>query len=372
MEKQIIEEVEKLIPELIESVCQLVNQKSVKDHPQPQAPYGKDIANTLDFVLNISQELGFETKNIDYHMGYASYGKTNTNDYICAIGHIDVVPTGIGWDTPPFQATIKDGRIYGRGVLDNKGPILSCLYGLYALKKLNLKLNNEVRIIFGCDEESGFNDLKYYLTKQQPPIMGFTPDCKYPVVYSERGRAVIDISIHDQKLFYQFLNEAILNTKNDGQQLGIAYFDEEYGHLEVRNFQIINEDNLTLRLSVSYPASIRVETILQNISNQYQDFTVNLYHNFNPVRFEKDNFLVKTLESTYNDVMDCNLSPVTTTGGTYAKLMPNIVPFGPSFPGQKGIAHLPNEWMNIDDLIMNAKIYALSLYRLGQGGKNND
>ena len=47
--------------------------------------------------------------------------------------------------------------------------------------------------------------------------------------------------------------------------------------------------------------------------------------------------------------------------------MPNIVPFGPSFPGQKGIAHLPDEWMDLNDLIQNAKIYALSLLWLGSG-----
>lgn len=47
------------------------------------------------------------------------------------------------------------------------------------------------------------------------------------------------------------------------------------------------------------------------------------------------------------------------------KLMPHIVPFGPSFPGQKGIGHQPNEWMKIEDLIKNAKIYALGIYYLG-------
>lgn len=78
--------------------------------------------------------------------------------------------------------------IYSRGILDNKGPILSCLFALYALKELKLELAHEIRIIFGCDEESGFEDLKYYLSKERPPLMGFTPDCKYPVVYGERGR----------------------------------------------------------------------------------------------------------------------------------------------------------------------------------------
>ena len=60
-------------------------------------------------------------------------------------------------------------------------------------------------------------------------------------------------------------------------------------------------------------------------------------------------------------------TPVTTTGGTYAKIMPNIVPFGPSFPGQKGIGLNPNDWMDRSDLILNEKIYALSIVRLANG-----
>lgn len=74
--------------------------------------------------------------------------------------------------------------------------------------------------------------------------------------------------------------------------------------------------------------------------------------------------MVRSLQNAYELVTGLDGTPVTTTGGTYAKLMPNIVPFGPSFPGQKGIGHLPNEWMKVEDLISNAKIYGLGIYYL--------
>ena len=93
---------------------------------------------------------------------------------------------------------------------------------------------------------------------------------------------------------------------------------------------------------------------------------IELLHNYNPVKFEKDCFLVKSLQDAYEDITGLDGTPVTTTGGTYAKAMPNIVPFGPSFPGQKGIAHNPNEYMDISDIILNAKIYAQALYRLAK------
>lgn len=76
--------------------------------------------------------------------------------------------------------------------------------------------------------------------------------------------------------------------------------------------------------------------------------------------------MVKCLQDAYEEVTGMDGTPVTTTGGTYAKMMPNIVPFGPSFPGQKGIGHNPNEWMDIEDLMTNAKIYALGIYKLAK------
>lgn len=89
-----------------------------------------------------------------------------------------------------------------------------------------------------------------------------------------------------------------------------------------------------------------------------------MVHNYNPVKFEKNCFLVRQLQEAYEEATGLDGTPVTTTGGTYAKIMPNIVPFGPSFPGQKGIGHNPNEWMNIDDIVLNTKIYALSFIKL--------
>ena len=66
----------------------------------------------------------------------------------------------------------ENGVIYSRGVLDNKGPVMACLYGLAAVRALGLPLRHPVRIIFGCDEETGFEDLRYYLSKEKPPVSG--------------------------------------------------------------------------------------------------------------------------------------------------------------------------------------------------------
>ncbi len=369
MEEKILAKVDELSQEMIDTIIRMVQIDSVEGEAEPDAPFGRGVKTALDAALDLAGDMGFSTVNVDNYMGYASYGEGE--DYVCAVGHLDVVPTGTGWKQPPFSGYLKDGVIYSRGVLDNKGPIFSCLYALYALKELGIVPDRQVRIIFGCDEETGFEDLKYYLSKEKPPVMGFTPDCKYPVVYAERGRALVEIAPPSMDRFYTLMNDYVLNAKNNGERFHIDFRDQEFGQVEVRNFKILPAASETgnvpsLQFAVSYPAGCTADQIAETIKKEIPDMKTVLVSNMDPVRFEKDCRLVDTLRYTYERVTGMDGTPVTTTGGTYAKMMPNIVPFGPSFPGQKGIGHQPDEWMKVEDIITNAKIYALSLYYLAK------
>ena len=169
LDQCIIEAVDRLKDEMIDSILELVRIDSVEGEGSKEAPFGPGVKQALLSALDISRRLGFDTVNLDNYIGYAQYGG-GADGYVCAIGHVDVVPAGEGWKQPPFSGYMENGIIYSRGVLDNKGPVLACLYGLAALKKLGAKLRHPVRIIFGCDEETGFEDLKYYLTKESPPL----------------------------------------------------------------------------------------------------------------------------------------------------------------------------------------------------------
>lgn len=372
MKELLSKQIDELKDAMLEDIIKVVQIDSVESEAMENAPFGKGVALALDTALEISKKLGFQTKNIDGYMGYAQYGEGD--DYVGIIGHLDVVPTGDGWTHPPFSGHVADGNIYARGILDNKGPIMTCLYGLYAIKKLGIQLQKPVRILFGTDEETGFTDLEYYLKKEKPPIMGFTPDCKYPVVYGERGRASLEVSVafdeasreeKTQKLF-QFVNEYFLASKPTGDRLGIDYSDQEFGQMQMRGYQLQTKGNqIAFQFVLSYPAVCTIDEIMAQIQTKMDTgLNLTLLHNYNPVRFEKDCFLVKSLQEAYEEITGLDGTPVTTTGGTYAKGMPNIVPFGPSFPGQKGIGHNPDEWMSIEDLVTNAKIYALSIYKL--------
>ena len=210
--------------------------------------------------------------------------------------------------------------------------------------------------------------LEYYLKHEKPPVMGWTPDCKYPVVYGERGRAVIEISAKEKQVdeFFLFINNYFLNANTNAEKLGLDFKDEEFGINEMRNFVLKHEKSkLVFSVTFSYPANMTLETIVETIREKAKNMEVTCVQHYFPVKFEKDCPMVSLLSKAYEKITHLDGTPVTTTGGTYAKLMPHIVPFGPSFPGQKGIGHQPNEWMKIEDLNTNAKIYALGIYYLG-------
>lgn len=374
-DKKILDCVDRLKDRFISSVQELVRIDSVEREACDGAPFGPGVKHALECALDISVQLGFDTVNLDHYMGYAQYGMGE--DYVCAIGHVDVVPAGEGWKQQPFSGHLENGVIYSRGVLDNKGPIVACLYGLAAIKEAGLVLKNPVRIIFGCDEESGFEDLKYYLSKERPPLYGFTPDCKYPVVYSERGRAVVRIigGMEQLETFFDFVNKYFIGARNTGDRLGIDFSHEEYGLMEMRGYKLsvapgslCDGKQTAFDVTLSYPGGVTIEELMKRICTKAgaEGLKAELIQNYDPVVFPKDTPMVKAMQESYELVTGQDGTPVTTTGGTYAKAMPGIVPFGPSFPGQKGISHNPNEWMSVEDLMTNAKIYALALYRLGQ------
>lgn len=364
MEQKILEKIDLLKDRMLDDIRELVRIDSVETEAVPGAPFGPGVARALQKALETGERMGFRTVNFDNYIGYVEYGRGE--DYVCAIGHVDVVPPGDGWRQPPFSGYMEEGTLYGRGVLDNKGPVLACLYGLYALKELGFEPKHRIRIIFGCDEESGFEDLSYYLDRDEAPLYGFTPDCKFPVVYAERGRAVIRVEAREMMPFCDFVTQYFIGAKNTGDRLGIDFSHPEYGVMEMRGYKLgMDGQTLYFEAALSYPAGHSVEEIMERIRRKAGELKVVLVQNYDPVVFDKESPMVQALQECFELVTGEDAEPVTTTGGTYAKAMPGIVPFGPSFAGQKGIGHNPNEWMRTDDLVKNAKIYALGLYRLG-------
>lgn len=130
--------------------------------------------------------------NADNYYGTADYLPCGAAEpELAVLCHLDVVPEGKGWTYAPFAVTEKDGILYGRGVTDDKGPAVSALYALYAVKELGAELSKGVRLIFGTNEENGSADIEYYLKNDKMPHMVFTPDASYPLINCEKGMARI-------------------------------------------------------------------------------------------------------------------------------------------------------------------------------------
>lgn len=156
--------------------------------PNDNYPNVESIHKALDTMLDICENLGFKTyKDPNYYYGYAEIG--DGEKLLGVLGHLDVVPPGdlSKWNNPPFEPIIKDGKYYGRGAQDDKGPTLAAIYGLRNLLDLGVKLNYRVRFIFGTDEENLWRGIPHYVEKEEMPTMGFTPDSKFPLIYSEKG-----------------------------------------------------------------------------------------------------------------------------------------------------------------------------------------
>ncbi len=171
--------------ELFDDLSGLIAFKSVEDNPSPGNPFGKEVGDALRYSLALAEKLGFKAVNLDDKVGYAEWGDGAKTFAI--LGHVDVVPEGTGWTSDPYTLTERNGNWYARGVLDDKGPIVGALYVLKYLREQGLKPSMKVRVIFGTNEESGMECIKYYLKKEPMPDAGVTPDASFPLIYAEKG-----------------------------------------------------------------------------------------------------------------------------------------------------------------------------------------
>lgn len=172
----------------IHDLAELVRIPSVSrgEPPDTGKPFGKTVYRALEKALEIARNLGFEKVwHIDGYAGVIEYGEGE--ETLGILAHLDVVPEGQGWTYPPYGAEIHGGKMYGRGTVDDKGPAVSAMYALAAVKNSGLKMKRKVRIILGTDEEIGSLGVEHYLKKEGAPDMAFTPDAEYPVVNSEMG-----------------------------------------------------------------------------------------------------------------------------------------------------------------------------------------
>ena len=180
------EEIHALSEEMLTNLGRLVAIDSQLGTPSEGKPFGEGPAKALEEGLKIAEELGFKTVNLDNYCGYAEMGE---GDEIVGIaGHLDIVPVGGDWTYDPFRLTREDDHVYGRGTTDDKGPILEALYAMKLLRDHGVKLNKRVRLIMGCNEETGSRCMDHYNQVAEELSCGFTPDASFPCIHGEKGQ----------------------------------------------------------------------------------------------------------------------------------------------------------------------------------------
>ncbi|GEK28383.1 dipeptidase PepV [Furfurilactobacillus siliginis] len=174
---------------------------SVRDDSKAtdDAPLGPGPKAGLEAFLAIAKRDGFRTKNIDNVVGYVEVGDPDAAETLAVLAHVDVMPAGNSWDTDPFTPTIKDGRLYARGALDDKGPGMAAYYGLKIVSELGLPLNRKIRFIVGTDEESDWTGMHRYFEVEPAPTLGFSPDAEFPIINGEKGNITLTADFTGQQ-----------------------------------------------------------------------------------------------------------------------------------------------------------------------------
>jgi succinyl-diaminopimelate desuccinylase len=188
------QEAERYRKEFSKLLTEWVNIESVYNEGsiEKYKPFGKGVAEALQWFVNLGKKDGFLTKNVDGYAAHVEYGQCS--EYVYAFGHCDVVPVGDGWYQDPFKLLKIGDKLIGRGVTDDKGPALAAYLALKLLKDNNIPLKRRVRVVVGGNEENGFKCIRHYFKNEPAPAFGFVPDAKFPVINGEMGAVTINIS----------------------------------------------------------------------------------------------------------------------------------------------------------------------------------
>ncbi len=172
--------------EMIEDLKTLVRIDSQRGRAKEGKPFGDGPAKVVAAAEGLMKQYGLQTTNYDNYVVTGDFG--TQEKALDILVHLDVVPVTEDWTvTEPFQPKVVDGRIYGRGTADDKGPAIAALYALRAIRELGLPMKKSVRLILGSDEECGSGDLEYYYAKEQEAPYTFTPDADFPLINIEKG-----------------------------------------------------------------------------------------------------------------------------------------------------------------------------------------
>lgn len=408
--------------EMIDLLSELVAVRSVKDKPDKNYPFGENCSKALEIMLQKCKESGFTVENVENYVGSADYD--STEPALAILTHLDVVPEGTGWDSNPYILKRSEGRLIGRGTCDDKGPAVSSLFALKAVKELAKPLKRNVRLIFGTDEENGSSDLAYYRTKRKLPPMVFTPDGEYPVINAEKGMIrvyfsapfeemsinagkvinavpeICTVKVYDKTFVYEgksahastpekgenaitkFLEEYSKKFENpllcglselfphgetDGKSCGLGFKDDLSGKMTCV-LSLLNTENGRLKggIDIRFPLDRNLKEISTIICSSLESkgFIIDSCNGTEPHITDENSEFVQSLLRVYERITGDKGHCIAIGGGTYVHDINGGVAFGAEFPNEDGNMHSANEFVTEENLIKNAEIMAEAIIEI--------
>ncbi|MBO4862508.1 MAG: Sapep family Mn(2+)-dependent dipeptidase [Firmicutes bacterium] len=171
--------------QIVETLRSIVRFRTVEGPAEDGAPFGPEVKACLQETLSAASGLGLEVRDLDGYCGTVDAG--SGDEMLGILAHLDVVPEGTGWHHDPYGAELEDGKIWGRGTLDDKGPAVASIFALAAAAASGMEFKRKVRIILGCNEETNMGCIRYYLAHERTPELSFSPDGEYPLTNSEKS-----------------------------------------------------------------------------------------------------------------------------------------------------------------------------------------
>lgn len=414
--------------EIVQKLCAFVQIPSVAEFDQEGYPYGPECARALDFCAELCRKKGLAVTNHDYRCVEAMLSPQAQGKRLVIASHADVVPADSENLYPPFGGTVVGDYIVGRGVVDDKGPLIATLYALAFFKEKQIPLKNDIRLVFGSNEESGMDDMCYYLEKVGQPDWGLAVDDDFPVTNGEKGQIQFTLSgrkhpsidsvlsegerqrmIHDRCTVCRGGKKAVesrqsssdnaivrtvetqgplLAEESAGQTLaklcadthaallGLDREDEVSGRTLLRLYQLRTQGNdLVCSFDVRLPVSFPVDEAIPVLEAAAKELGLALeITKRNPGYYVPQTHpLVSMLIDLYNHEEQADDRPYVMGACTYARLFDHGCGFGGGnphevkpFPAGHGAAHGPDEAHNIQVLLTAIKMYILGIHAIDE------
>ncbi len=320
----------------------------------------------LEEMLAICREHGFHCENHGNIVGSIGGEEKHWDNLIGFWNHLDIVPTGNGWENGPFDPVVKNRFLIGRGVQDNKGPAVGILYVMECLRELKVPLKHELCLFVGTDEERGMEDMEYYTAHYPAPKLSMTPDSGFPVCYGEKGilegQMVTEGAMSAQVLEARGGNAsnmipdrawAVLADREEllaelsrlcGAEVGIAYRDQVSGQTTCAGTVLaMEEGHLSLILNIRYAITAKDQEDIAALTayGAANGIRFRLERNSRPGYFPKEHPAVDILTDVYNELTGSDAKSYVMGGG-----------------------HEPDEALNLRLFVEAMKIYAYAIAAL--------